>query len=177
MVSRVHCSRCAPCSSASGSWSLNTAEHPFRSVTWAAAMTVICERDSGDLDRTQRLGGARFEQAVRRRITRRGGQKPSPRILRRLFSALADCTGVIAHRPDAMERIALLLQDWRAATGKLTDTEARMVAVLDEFELTGVVTSITDCPRRCRGDPGRDRGRSRGRLGAPRRFSAGDARG
>ena len=104
---------------------------------------MICERDSGDLDRTQRLGGARFEQAVRRQITRRGGQKPSPRILRRRFSALAGCTGVIAHRPGAMERIAFLLQDWRAAAGKLTDTEARMVAVLDEFDLTGVVTSIT----------------------------------
>ena len=34
------------------------------------------DRDGGDLARTRRLGLARFEQAVRREITRRGGQKP-----------------------------------------------------------------------------------------------------
>src|SRR5262249_45863975 len=71
---------------------LDTARQPFRSRTWAAAMTVICERDSGDLTRTRRLGAARFEQAVRREITRRGGRKPCLRILRTLFTALADRT-------------------------------------------------------------------------------------
>jgi transposase len=123
--------------------SLETAKHPFRSRTWAAAMSVICERDAGDLDRTRRLGAARFETAVRREITRRGGQKPSLRIVRRLFAALADSAGVMAHRPGAMERVAFLLADWQAAAGKLTDTETRMVTVLDELGLTGLVTSIT----------------------------------
>jgi transposase len=61
---------------------LDTARQPFRSKTWAAAMSVICERDGGDLDRTRRLGPARFEQTVRREILRRGGQKPSLRIAR-----------------------------------------------------------------------------------------------
>jgi len=37
---------------------LDTAKPPFRSRTWAAAMSVICERDGGDLDRTRRLGPA-----------------------------------------------------------------------------------------------------------------------
>jgi transposase len=78
--------------------SLDTAKHPFRSVTWAAAMSEVCERDGGDLDRTSRLGAARFEHAVRREITRRGGQKPCLRIVRRLFTALADPTGVAAGR-------------------------------------------------------------------------------
>jgi transposase len=123
--------------------SLDTAKHPFRSVTWAAAMSVVCERDGGDLDRTSRLGAARFEHAVRREITRRGGQKPCLRIVRRLFTALADPTGVTAHRLGAMERVAFLLQDWQTAATKLSDTEARMVAVLDELELTGLATSIT----------------------------------
>jgi hypothetical protein len=59
--------------------SLDTAKHPFRSWTWTAAMSIICERAGADLDRTRRLGGARFEQAVRREILRRGGQKPSLR--------------------------------------------------------------------------------------------------
>jgi transposase len=90
---------------------LDTARQPFRSRTWAAAMTVICKHDGGDLARTRRLGVARFEQAVRHEITRRGGQKPSLRILRQLFTALADPTGVIAHRLGALERVAFLLQE------------------------------------------------------------------
>ena len=35
---------------------LETAQQPFRSQTWAAAMSVIVERDGGDLARTRRLG-------------------------------------------------------------------------------------------------------------------------
>ena len=122
---------------------LDTAKQPFRSRTWAAAMSVICERDGGDLARTRRLGGVRFEHAVRREITRRGGQKPALRIVRALFTALADPAGVTVHRGGALERVMFLLQDWQAAAAKLTDTEARMVAVLDELQLTGLVTSIT----------------------------------
>ncbi|WP_433285491.1 IS110 family transposase [Micromonospora sp. CA-244673] len=121
---------------------LDTAKQPFRSRTWAAAMTVICDRDGGDLTRTRRLGAARFEQAVRREITRRGGCKPSLRILRHLFTALTDPTGVAAHRPGALERVAFLLQDWQAAADKLTDTETRMTDVLDELKLTDLATSI-----------------------------------
>jgi transposase len=123
--------------------SLDAAKHPFKSRTWAAAMSIICERDGGNLDRTRRLGVARFEQAVRREVLKRGGQKPSLRIVRKLFSALADSTGVTAHRPGALERVTFLLADWQAAAGKLADTETRMVAVLDELELTALVTSIT----------------------------------
>jgi transposase len=122
--------------------SLGTAKQPFRSRTWSAAMSVICERDGGDLDRTRRLGPARFEHAVRREITRRGGQKPSLRIARRLFAALADPTGVLAHRPGALERVAFLLADWQDAGVKLADTETRMTSVLDGLELTTLATSI-----------------------------------
>jgi transposase len=121
---------------------LDTARQPFRSKTWAAAMTVVCERDRGDLVRTRRLGVERFEQAVRREIVRRGGQRPSLRILRQLFTALADPKGVIAHRAGALERVALLLQDWRSAADKLADTENRMTDVLDDLKLTDLATSI-----------------------------------
>jgi transposase len=122
---------------------LDTARQPFRSKTWAASMTVILDRDGGDVDRTRRLGGARFEQAVRREITKRGGQKPSLRILRNLFAALADQAGVIAHRRGALERVQLLMEDWGHTQHKLADTEHRMTTVLDELELTDLVTSIT----------------------------------
>src|SRR3954463_9198979 len=106
-------------------------------------MWVILDRDGGDFDRTRRLGAARFEHAVRREITKRGGQKPCLRILRNLYRALGDPAGVLAHRPGALERVQLLLEDWAHTRHKLADTEQRMVAVLDELELTALVTSIT----------------------------------
>jgi transposase len=120
---------------------LDTAQYPFRSKTWAAAMSVILDRD-GDLARTRRLGLARFERAVRREIVSRGGKKPTPRIVRRLFAALDDPTGVTAHRLGGLERVAFLLEDWRHTKRRLADTEARMTGVLDQLELTELVTSI-----------------------------------
>jgi transposase len=121
---------------------LETAQQPFKSHTWAAALSVIIERDGGDLDRSRRLGMARFEQAVRRQILKQGRQKPCLRIARKLFAALADQTGVLAHRPGALERVGFLLADWQAAAAKLTDTETRMISVLDELQLTELATSI-----------------------------------
>jgi transposase len=121
---------------------LETARQPFKSQTWAAALTVITDRDGGDLDRTRRLGLARFEQAVRRQIIKQGRQKPCLRIVCKLFAALTDQTGVLAHRPGALERIGFLLTDWQAATAKLADAEQRMVAVLDQLRLTELATSI-----------------------------------
>jgi transposase len=122
--------------------SLDTAQQPFRSRTWVAAMAVILDRDQGQSDRTRRLGLARFEQAVRREVIRRGGQKPCLRIVRKLFAALDDPAGVLAHRPGALERVHLLMLDWADAQRRLLDTEARMVTVLDDLRLTELVTSI-----------------------------------
>jgi transposase len=106
-------------------------------------LSVIAGRDGGDFARTRRLGAARFEQAVRREITRRGGQKPCLRIVRGMFTALADPAGVIAHRPGALERVQLLAEDWQHTKDRLAETERRMTAVLDELGLTGLVTSMT----------------------------------
>jgi transposase len=121
---------------------LDTARQPFKSRTWAAAMSVILDRDGGDLARTQRLGATRFETAVRREITKRGGQKPSLRIARKMFAALADPTGVIAHRRGALERVQLLLEDWTDTHRKIAEVEQRMTTVLDELGLTALTTSI-----------------------------------
>jgi transposase len=93
----VRCSRCVRCRSVSGR-PLETAQQPFKSQTWAAAMTVVVDRDGGELDSTRRLGPDRFEQAVRRQILKQGRQKPCLRIVRKLFAALTDQTGVLAHR-------------------------------------------------------------------------------
>jgi transposase len=105
-------------------------------------MWVVLDRDGGDLTRTRRLGLARFETAVRREIAKRGGQKPCLRIVRKLFAALGDPAGVIAHRRGALERVGLLLEDWTEDHHKLRQTEDRMITVLDELELTELVTTI-----------------------------------
>jgi transposase len=121
---------------------LQTARQPFRSSTWTAALTVVLDRDRGDLARTRRLGAARWESAVRKEIIRRGHKKPCMRIVQALFSALTDPAGVTAHRPGALERIALILTDWLETHRRLSDTEARMTAILDRLQLTELVTSI-----------------------------------
>ncbi|MEO7422770.1 MAG: hypothetical protein ABIU87_10295 [Ornithinibacter sp.] len=66
---------------------LDAAKHPLKSITWVAAMTVVIGREGGNLARTRRLGAGRFEQAVRREVTRRGKQRPCLRIVRTLFAA------------------------------------------------------------------------------------------
>ena len=50
---------------------------------------------------------------------------------------------MIADRLGALERVQLLLEDWAHNQHKLVDTEHRMTRVLDELELTPLVTSIT----------------------------------
>ncbi len=122
---------------------LQAARQPFRSHTWLAGLSIVVERDGGDLARTRRLGAARFEHAIRRDILTRGGQKPCLPIMRALFAALDDPAGVTAHRAGALERVQLLVEDWRYAHQRVDDTETRMLAVLKELQLTELVTSIT----------------------------------
>jgi transposase len=121
---------------------LDTAAQPFDSRTWVAGLRVVVLRDGGDLDRTRRLGWARFERAVRREITKRGGHKPCLRIARNLFAALSDPAGVLAHRRGAFERVGFVLEDWAVDQQRLATTEDRMTEVLDELQLTILVTSI-----------------------------------
>lgn len=122
---------------------LSAARYPFRSLTWTATMHVVMQRDGGDLARTRRIGLARLETAVRREIVRRGRQRPCTRIVRAVFAALSDPAGVHTHRRGALERVALLLDDWQESHRRLADTETRMTGVLDELHLTRLVTSIT----------------------------------
>ena len=121
---------------------LETAKQPVRSRTWAAALTVLLDRDSGDFTRTRRLGLVRFQAQVRKEVLRWGASKPCLRIVRAVFAALSDPAGVLAHRPGALERVAFVLSDWHEAKRRCADTESRMTAVLDELQLTALVTSI-----------------------------------
>jgi len=121
---------------------LGAAARPFRSASWCAALAVALDRGAGDLARVRRLGQARFEAAVRRELPRWDATRPCLRIIRAVFEALADPAGVAAHRHGALERADLAMADWHDTRGRLAATEARMVAVLDELELTGLVTTI-----------------------------------
>ena len=121
---------------------LEVSDKPFHRQTWLAGLTVVLDRDGGDLDRTRRLGAARFEQAVRREIIRAGGQKPCLRMVREFWHAVGDRVGVGVHRRGALERVQLLLGDYRHTLAGLADVEARMTGVLDELALTELVTSI-----------------------------------
>jgi transposase len=59
-----------------------------------------------------------------------------------VFAALTDRAGVLDHRAGALERAEWVLTDWDTARAQQVAVEARMVAVLDQLELTGLVTSI-----------------------------------
>ncbi|PPK89801.1 transposase IS116/IS110/IS902 family protein [Kineococcus xinjiangensis] len=121
---------------------LDTASYPFRSRTWAATMSIILERDGGDFARTRRLGLERLENLVRKEAMCWGAEKPTLRITRKLFAALDDEAGVLAHRSGALERVAFALQDWFETRRRRRDTEARMTKVIEELGLTALVTSM-----------------------------------
>ena len=123
---------------------LDAARQPFKSTTWHAALTVALARAAdGDLSRVTRLGRRRFDAAVRRQVARWDAIHPWQKIIDGVFTACADTAGVTAMRRGALERVALLLADWRDTRARLACTEQRMVAVLGELGLTELATSIT----------------------------------
>lgn len=123
---------------------LDAAAKPLDSTTWQAAMQVVLERvEHGDLAEVRRrVRWSRFETAVRKAVAELGGQRVCWRIARAVYDALADETGVPAQRHGALERIALIVDDWHHTRTLTADVETRMVAVLDELELTALVCSI-----------------------------------
>jgi transposase len=121
---------------------LSASVSQFESTNWCAALAVVLERCNGDPHRLARLGLARFTAAVRRELPRWGGQRLWRRIVAAVFAALSDPAGVTAQRPGALERARWVLADWRHTKTRLAEVETRMVAILDELELTELVTSI-----------------------------------
>jgi hypothetical protein len=95
---------------------LQAAAQPLKSATWCAALDVALSRATragGDLTAARRLGPARFEAAVRRQLPGWGTTRPCLRIVRAVFTALADPTGVAAARHGVLERVQLLQSDWQ----------------------------------------------------------------
>src|SRR6202007_2858099 len=103
---------------------LDAARQPFKSTTWHAALTVALARAAdGDLSRVTRLGRRRFDAAVRRQVARWDAAHPWQKIIDGVFTACADPAGVTAMRRGALERVALLLADWRDTPARLACTE------------------------------------------------------
>lgn len=122
---------------------LTCAAQPWKSATWRACLAVVLERCNGEPARLRRLGRDRFVTAVRRELPRWGGTtRIYTPIADRVWAALADPVGVAAHRPGALERAHLVIEDHRAVRARLAEAEHRMTAVLDELELTDLVTTI-----------------------------------
>jgi len=121
---------------------LGAAARPVESLTWRAAMAVVTARCAGRPERLRKIGYDRFLAAVRRELPRWGGKVVRHRIVKALWDALTDRRGVLQQRPGAIERIELLLEDWRGLRRAVAETEKRMLAVLDELGLTGLASSI-----------------------------------
>jgi transposase len=121
---------------------LEAAGRPLESVSWLAGMAVITGRCCGDPRRLRRMVYGKFLAAVRRELPRWGGKFVRHSIVEGLWEALAGTGGVAAQRPGALERLHLLLEDWRVLRARLADTEERMTGLLDELGLTALVTSI-----------------------------------
>jgi transposase len=121
---------------------LEAAAKPLEAANWCAAVAVVLERCNAHPERLARLGLARFEAAVVRELPRWGGSRRRRAIISAVFSALVDPRGVMTQRRGALERAHWVLADWRETKTRLAQVEACMVEVLDELELTELVTSI-----------------------------------
>jgi len=121
---------------------LETARHPADSVTWLAAVWVVASGCGGRPETLRAMGYEAFRAAAREELPRWGAKRTCGRIVRALWDALADPAGVAAQRPGALERIALIMGDWRDLRHKLADTEQRMLAALDDLGLTRLAGSI-----------------------------------
>lgn len=125
---------------------LDAAAQPLDSKNWLTAMAVLLDRIglTGDLEVIRRWGSSRFQAAVKRDLTAKS--RWNARILHALFEAATDpaltVLGVPEQRSGAFERVQFLLADLTRARAELALVEGRMVAVLDELQLTELVTSI-----------------------------------
>jgi len=121
---------------------LECAARPSESTTWLVCLGVVCARANGNPAKLRRLGWEGFLAAVRGQAPWWGAKRVSHMIVRRVFDALADDRGVCSQRRGALERVGLVLDDWRSTRTRLADVGERMLSVLDELGLSELVDSI-----------------------------------
>lgn len=120
---------------------MDAAAKPLESKTWLACLGAVVDAGA-DLAALARDGIDAFTVAARAHTRRFDARRLYHQIVRDFFAALADPAGVAAQRPGALERVGLVLADWRSVRARLSDVESRMVGVLDAMGLTALVTSI-----------------------------------
>jgi transposase len=124
---------------------LDAACQPLDSVSWLAAVTVALDRigATGELGVLERAGWDEFAAAVRAEL---GATRWYSAIVRAVFDAATDPAlsqiGVTGQRAGVLERVAFALADLAGRRTEITQVEARMLSVLDQLDLTGLVTSI-----------------------------------
>jgi transposase len=116
---------------------LEAAADPLESLTWRAALGVLA-----DPAVIAAMSEQQFLAALRERLMALGGKKVWRRIAVAVHAAAADPGGIAAEREAILERATFAYQDWMAALAAQADAEARMLAVLGELGLTGLVTTI-----------------------------------
>jgi transposase len=116
---------------------LEAAAEPLESLTWRAALAV-----SADPAVIAAMSEQQFLAAAREQLVVLGGRKLWHRIAVAVRAAAAEPGGIAAERDAILERAAFAYQDWMSALSAQADAEARMLAVLDELGLTGLVTTI-----------------------------------
>ncbi len=121
---------------------LECAAKPLESTTWLACLGVITDRCNGNPAKIRKMGRDKFVATVRGELPRWEAKKVSHRVLGRVWDALNDSRGVPAQRRGALERVHLVMADWRSARARLRDVEGRMLEVLDQLGLRELVCSI-----------------------------------
>ena len=121
---------------------LECAAKPLESTTWLACLSVITARCNGNLAKIRKMGRDQFVATVRGELPYWDAKKISHRVLGKVWDALADSRGVLAQRRGVLERVHLVMVDWRSARVRLRDVEGRMLEVLDQLGLTDLVSSI-----------------------------------
>jgi hypothetical protein len=127
---------------------LDAAKVPLEAKNWLASVTVALDRlgVSGDLTMLGRWGADAFTAAVRAELPRHGTRRPYRPIIAAVYAAAADpgqaAVGVAEQRAGALERVRFVLADLVHLRAEIATVEARMLAVLDELQLTALVSSI-----------------------------------
>jgi transposase len=116
---------------------LEAAGEPFDSTCWRACLDV-----STDPTIIAAMTLEDFGAQVRAALPRWGAKRPWRPILCAVWDAAHHPGGVAWERPAALERAALVLEDWRLSLAELACLEDRMVAILDNLDLTGLVCTI-----------------------------------
>jgi transposase len=121
---------------------LECAAKPLESTTWLACLSVITARCNGNPAKIRKMGREQFVAAVRGELPYWDAKRISHRVLGRVWDALSDTRGVSTQRRGALERVHLVMADWRSARARLGDVQTRMLEVLDQLGLRELVCSI-----------------------------------